>query len=110
MKPPDLASLDIPRARKGEAAPIEAVTVADPGRRAGGRPDGGQGRGPIPATAADEGRGFEEPPETEVRSTVSVRLPLDLQERLRLAAFRSRRRKQDIIEAALADYLGKRGY
>ena len=109
MKPPDLASLDIPRARKGEAAPVEAATnVANPDRLAGGRLSGKQGRGPAPAR--DGGSSFDEPPETEVRSTVSVRLPLDLQERLSLAAFRSRRRKQDIIEAALDDYLAKRGY
>jgi hypothetical protein len=52
----------------------------------------------------------EAPLEVKPRTTVSVRLTLGLQDRLRAAAFHTRRRQQSIVEAALDEWLRKRGY
>lgn len=50
------------------------------------------------------------PPTEEPRTALTVRLPLSTQERLREAAFRTRREKQAIVDEALIAWLGERGY
>ena len=135
MRNPDLTTLEIPRAKKGEAAPVTQAEdrrrpvlaevprpIAEPepqpinaGERQGAPAFAAEAR-PAEAPPAEmrvpvaEADAFDvPPPEAEPRTTVSVRLTLPLQERLRIAAFRSRRRKQDIVEAAVDEYLSKRG-
>ena len=44
------------------------------------------------------------------RSAVSFRMTEGLQERLRLYAFENRRSKQDILDEALHEYLGRAGH
>lgn len=95
---PDLGSIAIPRAVKGEAVPVQ---------------DLGQGRGGEPRQeGAEPGRGrmpfspdVEPPPASDPRASASFRLTLALQERLRVAAYRSRRSKQEIVEEALDRFL-----
>jgi hypothetical protein len=81
MKKPDLTSLAIPRAKKGEAAP-----AAPPSTQ--------------PVTAPTE----------EPRTTVSTRLTLSVQERLRRYAFETRRDKQGVVEEALDVFLKSKGH
>ncbi len=50
------------------------------------------------------------PPIEEPRTALTVRLPLSTQERLREAAFRTRREKQVIVAEALIAWLERRGY
>lgn len=50
------------------------------------------------------------PPLDEPRTALTVRLPLATQERLREAAFRTRREKQAIVDEALAAWLEERGF
>lgn len=92
VRKPDLGSIAIPRAAKGEAAPMPDVEVA---KRAG-EPS---------RDVADRGRGGDtreiEPPLVEPRSSASFRLTTALQERLRIASYRSRRSKQELVEEAL---------
>jgi hypothetical protein len=84
---PDLTSLNIPRVRKGDAVPVAAA------------PDQ-----PPPPTVA------EPAPPTEPRTTVSTRLTLAMQERLRRYAFHSRKAKQDIFDEALEAHLKAKGF
>ena len=84
---PDLTTLNIPRARKGDAAPVAAA------------PDQ-----PSPLAPA------EPSPPTEPRTTVSTRLTLAMQERLRRYAFHSRKAKQDIFDEALEAHLKAKGF
>jgi hypothetical protein len=49
-------------------------------------------------------------PPDEPRTTVSARLPLSLQRRLREYAHRQEVQKQDIIEAALNEFLAREGF
>ena len=83
---PDLTSLTIPRVRKGDATPVVA-SPAEP---------------PLPA--ADFSLA------TEPRTTVSTRLTVALQERLRRYAFHSRKAKQDIFDEALEAHLKAKGF
>ena len=113
-KAADLTTLDIPRARKGEAVPVNETIGAGEGTIVSAAP--APVRDPTPAIApavqsevVTQYEFSEPPPEAEPRTTVSVRLTLPLQERLRTAAFKSRRRKQDLVEAAIDEYLAKRG-
>jgi hypothetical protein len=85
---PDLTSLNIPRARKGDAAPVTAAP---------------EPTSPPPAVA-DPG------PAIDPRTTVSTRLTLAMQERLRRYAFHSRKAKQDIIDEALEAHLKAKGF
>ncbi len=50
------------------------------------------------------------PPVEEPRTALTVRLPLSTQERLREAAFRTRREKQAIVDEALIAWLEGCGY
>ncbi len=50
------------------------------------------------------------PPVDEPRTALTVRLPLTTQERLREAAFRTRREKQAIVDEALGAWLEERGF
>lgn len=100
VRRPDLGSIAIPRAAKGEALPVSDVKV--PKRK-------GESSGDV----ADRGRGGETrepgPPEAEPSSSASFRLTMALQERLQVAAYRSRRSKQDLVEEALDRLLISRG-
>ena len=82
----DFTRLDIPRARKGDAAPVTAAQT------------------PPPPAAVDPG------PAVEPRVTVSTRLTLAMQERLRRYAFHSRKAKQDIFDEALEAHLKAKGF
>lgn len=81
-KAPDLTSLAIPR--KGTAAPATAQEPNKP---------------PIAAPIAED-----------PRTTVSTRLTLSLQKRLRRCAFETEREKQAIIEEALDKYLREQNF
>jgi hypothetical protein len=50
------------------------------------------------------------PPIEEVRTALTVRLPVSTQERLREAAHRTRREKQAIVDEALLAWLDEHGY
>lgn len=83
---PNLTSINIPR--KGEAQP---------------------------ATPSLEPSAAQQPPTSAkpaplVRTTVSTRLTLDLQKRLRRCAYETEEANQDIIEKALNEYLRKNGF
>ncbi len=84
---PDLTSFNIPRARKGDAAPVAAA------------PD------KLPPLAP-----AEPAPPIEPRTTVSTRLTVAMQERLRRYAFHSRKAKQDIFDEALEAHLKAKGF
>jgi hypothetical protein len=85
---PDLTSLNIPRARKGDAAPVAAAPEP-----------------PLsPPATTDPGLAIEP------RTTVSTRLTLAMQERLRQYAFHSRKAKQEIFDEALEAYLKTKGF
>ena len=81
---PDLTSVTIPRARKGDAAPVAASEAPPPA-----------------ATDAAP---------VEPRTTVSTRLTLAMQERLRRYAFHTRKAKQDIFDEALEAHLKAKGF
>ncbi len=49
-------------------------------------------------------------PIEEVRTALTVRLPMSTQERLREAAHRTRREKQSIVDEALITWLNEHGY
>lgn len=49
-------------------------------------------------------------PSAEVRTTVSTRLTVSVQERLRRYAYEAHRDKQSILEDALSEYLKAQGY
>ena len=85
---PDLTSLNIPRARKGDAAPVTAAPEPTS----------------PPSAVADPG------PAIKPRTTVSTRLTLAMQERLRRYAFHSRKAKQDIFDEALEAHLKAKGF
>jgi len=67
-----------------------------------------------PANTQDAGRTTLPSPRSarleEPRTTVSARLPLSLQRRLREYAHRQEVQKQDIIEVALTEFLAKEGF
>lgn len=50
------------------------------------------------------------PPSADVRTTVSTRLTISVQERLRRFAYEAKRDKQGVIEEALAEFLRARGF
>lgn len=50
------------------------------------------------------------PPIDEVRTALTVRLPISTQERLREAAHRTRKEKQQIVDEALISWLNEQGY
>ncbi len=53
---------------------------------------------------------LEPPPEAEeARVAVTTRILASIQERIRILAFRTRRTKQAVIDAALAEYLERHG-
>jgi hypothetical protein len=85
----DLTSLNIPRARKGDAAPVAAAPEPTPS---------------APPMTPDPG------PATEPRTTVSTRLTVAMQERMRRYAFHSRKAKQDIFDEALEAHLKAKGF
>ena len=97
----DLSSITIPRARKGEAAPFASV---DAEAAVPSPPEQPQHHS---SQLGQPTRRSSVPTDTEPRTTVSVRLTLSLQERLRLASFQTRRSKQDMIEEAISAYLSK---
>jgi predicted transcriptional regulator len=45
----------------------------------------------------------------EARVAVTTRIPVSLQERLRIFAFRTRRTKQMVIDDAILEYLDRNG-
>ncbi len=62
-------------------------------------------RASVPAVGAAE-NAYKEGP----RSAVSFRMTENLQERLREYAFRARRKKQDILDDAVHEFLKREGY
>jgi hypothetical protein len=52
----------------------------------------------------------EQAPPADVLTTVSTRLPLSVQERLRRYAFEAKRDKQGVIAEALAEFLKAKGF
>jgi len=101
--PLDAGLLGVP---KGAAAPAAEVPAAasDPAYLPQeSRPPTEPGRRrPPPAVVA--------PPAEEVRTALTVRLPVSTQERLREAAHRTRREKQAIVDEALLAWLEERGF
>lgn len=93
---PDLTTLSIPRARKGDAAPVAEAAERAPSPRAAPA----SGSPPAPAVG----------PPVEPRTTVSTRLTVAMQERLRRFAFDARKTKQDIIDEALDAHLKAHGF
>ncbi len=81
---------DVPRAAEPAPPPPEPAPAAPPARVR------------RPETAP--------PPVEEPRTALTVRLPLTTQERLREAAFRTRREKQAIVDEALGEWLEQRGF
>ena len=110
---PDLTSFDIPRAKKGGAAPAagaprieEAPPPAVLPAVIEGLPPPAAGVPPPPAPLPEP---LVEAAAGEPRSAVTTRLTLRTQERLRLLAFKSRRTKQAILDEALEVYLTSKG-
>jgi hypothetical protein len=99
-KRPTLDGLDIPRANKGEAAPIARQVSEQPQ--------------PVP-TQAREGEGGLVRPLTldhdrDIREIISVRISSSIIDRLRRAAFELRQKKQDVVQDALETHLARLGF
>jgi hypothetical protein len=83
-----------PRAGEGASAAIATPVAQQPARAPTKR------RAPEPVP----------PPMDEVKTALTVRLPITTQERLREAAHRTRKEKQQIVDEALVAWMELHGY
>lgn len=93
---------------KGAAMPAPDLTPSND--RAETNADVGAGQGPPPPAPRRLAPEVAPPPIEEVRTALTVRLPMNTQERLREAAHRTRREKQSIVDEALIAWLNEHGY
>jgi hypothetical protein len=107
-RPPDLSAALV---RKGEAAPISpdaAVTPVQPTptvQQPVAQPRVAPPRTP-PATVIEVDPIVET---EEPRVAVTTRLRVSIQERIRILSFKRRIPRQDVIDAALTEYLDRNG-
>lgn len=94
---------------KGAATPAPDLTPSNDHAETNADVGAGQGAPPprVPRRPAPEAA---PPPIEEVRTALTVRLPMNTQERLREAAHRTRREKQSIVDEALIAWLNEHGY
>jgi hypothetical protein len=102
--PLDPSLLGVP---KGAAAPAAEVPAASPAADPAPVLQPAAAAAPAPRRAPPP---VVVPPPEEPRTALTVRLPVSTQERLREAAHRTRREKQQIVDEALGRWLDENGF